>query len=94
MKYDDDITWIRYKNFKPTSTSDLNSANMQTTFNIDLPDSFIAKNIQYYITGKFKSTNNQNPYAKEDSVRLVNNFVAHLLFKIEVKKHDTVIDYI
>jgi hypothetical protein len=67
---------------------------MQTTFNIDLPDSFIAKNIQYYITGKFKSTNNQNPYAKEDSVRLVNNFVAHLLFKIEVKKHDTVIDYI
>jgi hypothetical protein len=34
----------------------LNTANNKTAIKINLEDEFLSKNIQYYIAGKYKST--------------------------------------
>jgi hypothetical protein len=77
----------------PVSTLHLNDENKKkTTFKLDLEDDFINKNIQYYIAGEFIPTDSTKSYTKDSTVRIIDNFVAHLFTQIEVKKHGTLID--
>ena len=91
-KYGNEVPQLEFKNFYPTSTLHLNDENKETSFKLDLEDDFIIKNIQYYIAGEFIPTDSTKSYAKDNTVKLIDNFVAHLYPQIEVKKHGTLID--
>jgi hypothetical protein len=91
-KYEDEVAQLQFKNFFPTSTLHLNDENKKTTFKLDLEEDFITKNIQYYVAGEFVPTDSTKSYDKDSTVKLIDNFVAHLFTQIEVKKHDTLTD--
>ena len=94
-KYENEISRFQYKNFNPTSTQGFNAENKKTIYKLDLENHFIKKNIQYYIAGEFSSKNATKPYTdKNNNIKMIDNFVAHLFSHIEVKKHDKTIDEI
>lgn len=92
-KYSNHIERAEYKNYYPISKLHLNETNKKTEFNIDFGDGFCSSKFQYYISGKLTKTDG-NAYAEKDNVKLVDNFVPFLFSKIEVKKHNKLIDEI
>ena len=91
-KYVDEVSHFQYRNFFPVTTLNLNDENKKTVFKLDIEDDFISKNIEYYIEGKIAPVDTTKTYDNKSNIKLVDNFVANLFPKIEVKKHGTIID--
>lgn len=85
------IERAEYKNFYPSSKLHLNDPNKKTEFNIDFGDGFCSSKFQFYISGKL-TKNDGSEYTK--NIKLIDNFVPFLFSKIEVKKHNRLIDEI
>ncbi|KAE9524787.1 hypothetical protein AGLY_014837 [Aphis glycines] len=82
------------KIYGPTSLSNLNSANQITTFNIKEENSFLSiKKSKYQLSGRVLQADGTN-YTKGSNIILVDNFVAFLFTRIEVKKNGKIIDTI
>ncbi len=93
-KYDKDIIREQDKIYGPTSLSNLNSVNQITTFNIKEENSFLnIKKSKYQLSGRVLQADGTN-YPKGSNIILVDNFVAFLFTRIEVKKHGKIIDTI
>src|SRR5436190_796643 len=91
--YFNDIERAEYKNFYPISNEHLNSVNKKTEFNIDFGDGFCTSKFQYYISGTLKKSDNSD-YPADATIKLIDNFVPYLFTKIEVRKHNKLIDEI
>lgn len=84
-KYSNCIDRCQYVNYPPTSKLLINNVNKKTTFKIDEGDGFLLeKGAKYEIYGKYLHENG-TPYGANSDVMLIDNFVAHLFTKIEVK---------
>ena len=90
-KYMKDIVRSEYKNYYPTSTQNLNSPNKRTEFSIDYGDGFSMSKYQYFISGTLLKTDG-TAYTAKSNVKLVDNFIPYLFSRIEVKKHNYLID--
>ena len=90
-KYMIDIERAEYKNFYPLGKLHLNETNKKTEFNIDFGDGFCTSKFQFYISGTLKKEDNSD-YPDKANIKLVDNFVPFLFSKIEVKKHNKLID--
>ena len=91
--YFNDIEKAEYKNFYPISKEHMNSVNKKTEFNIDFGDGFCTSKFQYYISGTLKKSDNSD-YPADATIKLIDNFVPYLFTKIEVRKHNKLIDEI
>ena len=88
-----EIDRAEYKNYYPLSTLHLNESNKKTEFNIDFGDGFCTSKFQFYISGKLTKSNGTD-YDDKANVKLINNFVPFLFSKIEVRKHNKLIEEI
>ena len=79
------------KYFYPMSKQHLNDPNKKTEFPIDFGDGFCSSQFQYYISGTLKKSDGTD-YTDGDSIKLIDNFVPFLFTKIEVRKHNKLID--
>lgn len=91
QKYMGEIERSEFKHFYPTSTLNLNAPNKRTDFNIDYGDSFSMSKFQFYISGTLQKADGTN-YATNANVKLIDNFVPYLFSRIEVKKHNYLLD--
>lgn len=88
-----EIERAEYKNFYPLSKLHLNEPNKKTEFNIDFGDGFCTSKFQFYISGTLKKSDGTD-YADKANIKLIDNFVPFLFSKIEVRKHNKLIDEI
>lgn len=86
-----DIIRSEYKHYYPSSTQNFNSPNKRTEFSIDYGDGFSMSKYQYFISGTLKKADGTD-YAADTKVKLVDNFVPYLFSRIEVKKHNYLIE--
>lgn len=95
-KYYDNITRAEYHNFHPESSSvtNMNVPNKKIVFKIKAEDDFVIPKFQYYISGEFAPIDSTKTYTASANVKLVDNFIAHLFSRIELKKHNTLLDQI
>lgn len=91
QKYMRDIDRAEYKCFYPNSTQNLNAPNKKTDFNIDYGDGFSMAKFQYCISGTLKKTDGTD-YPDTANVKLTDNFVPYLFSRIEVRKHNYLLD--
>uniref|UniRef100_A0A8D8PTV5 Double jelly roll-like domain-containing protein n=1 Tax=Cacopsylla melanoneura TaxID=428564 RepID=A0A8D8PTV5_9HEMI len=91
-KFDDSIIRAQQKIYYPTSEQNFNSVNKSTVFKIDGVDSFLnVKQARFDIRGKVVKSDG-TAYAAGIAVKLVDNFVAYLFSRIEVRKHGKLLD--
>lgn len=91
-EFSTDIVRSEYKNYYPTSTQNFNAPNKKIEFNIDYGDNFSMPKYQYYIALSFSKKTDGSAYGADDNIALVNNFVPFLFSRIEVRKHNHLID--
>ena len=82
--YDKDIERAEYKNFYPTSTSNLNKANQRTSFQVESGDRFVGLKWKFLVKGEL-TKNTGEAYPAKTAVKLVNNFFPHLFSSADVK---------
>jgi len=88
-----EIERAEYKNYYPLSKLHINEPNKKTEFNIDFGDNFCTSKFQFYISGKL-TKNDGNDDDNKSNIKLINNFVPFLFSKIEVRKHNKLIEEI
>uniref|UniRef100_A0A1B6KXJ7 Uncharacterized protein n=1 Tax=Graphocephala atropunctata TaxID=36148 RepID=A0A1B6KXJ7_9HEMI len=91
QKYVNDIERAEFKNFYPISKQHLNEPNKRTEFKIDFGDSFCASQFQFYISGNLTKSDGTQ-YVAAENVKLIDNFVPFLFSKVEVRKHNKIIE--
>lgn len=87
-----EIERAEYKNFYPLSKLHINEPNKKTEFNIDFGDGFCTSKFQFYISGSLKKSDGTD--YDNANIKLIDNFVPFLFSKIEVRKHNKLIDEI
>ena len=92
-KYYKDINSSYYRTVMPVSDLNFNSPNNYTTFKLDFGDMFYNGRIMYHITGKYTKRDGTN-YAANSTINLVDNFPAFLFTRVELRKHNTLIDIV
>lgn len=97
-KYYDDasdkIERLEYNTVLPVSDLHFNSPNNFTVFKLDHGDSFYDKRIMFHIQGEVLKKSNDAKYDAGDPIKLVDNFAAFLFKRIELKKHNQLIDVV
>jgi hypothetical protein len=58
---------------------------------LDFENNFISRKIQYYIAGDFTPADATKSYKERSTIKMIDNYLAHLFSNIEVKKHNTTI---
>ena len=92
-EFEDKVVRSEFNTVMPVSDLNFNTPNNYTVFKLDHGDSFYNGRIQYHITGKLVKSDG-SAYAANSGVKLVNNFPAFLFRRIELKKHNFLIDYV
>jgi len=82
-----------YKTVMPVSELNFNSPNNYTVFKLDFGDTFYDSRFMYHIAGKVIKSDGTD-YAAGTTIKLVDNFPAFLFTRIELKKHNSIIDNI
>lgn len=91
-KFDDSIIRAQQKIYYPISEQNFNSINKSTVFKIDGVDSFLnVKQAKFDIRGKLGKSDGTD-FAANATIKLVDNFVAYLFSRIEVRKHGKLLD--
>lgn len=90
-KYKTDIIGDEYRIVSPVSDSGFNTPNNYIDFKLDHTDAFY--NARIHITGKLTKSDGTD-YAAKSTIKLVDNFPAFLFSRVEVKKHNAVIDIV
>lgn len=91
-KFANGIVKSEYKTVMPVSELNFNSPNNYTVFKLDHGDSFYNSRIMYHIRGKVVKKSDGSDYADKSNIQLVDNFAAFLFSRVELKKHNTLID--
>lgn len=92
-KYKTHIIGDEYRIVSPVSESGFNTPNNYIDFKLDQSDAFYNARMQYHITGKLTKSDGTD-YVAKSTIKLVDNFAAFLFSRIEVKKHNTLIDIV
>ena len=82
-----------YETVMPTSELNFNSPNNKTVFKIEGADLFYSSKILFHIQGELTKKSGGS-YTANSPIKLINNFVAFLFDKIEVRKHNQLIDLV
>ncbi len=90
-EFEDSIVRSEFNTVMPVSDLNFNTPNNYTVFKLDHGDSFYNGRMQYHITGKLVKSDG-TAYAANSGVKLVHNFPAFLFHRIELKKHNVLID--
>ena len=90
-EFSNGVVRSEYKTVMPVSELNFNTPNNYTVFKLDYGDTFYNSRFMYHITGKVVKSNG-TAYAANTTVKLVDNFPAFLFTRIELKKHNTIID--
>lgn len=81
-----------YRTAMPVSDLNFNVANNYTVFKLDHGDAFYNSRIMYHIIGKVVKKSDGSDYAANSNIQLIDNFPAFLFSRIELRKHNTLID--
>lgn len=92
-KYYKDIESSYYRTVMPVSDLNFNSPNNYTTFKLDFGDMFYNGRIMYHIMGKYTKKDGTD-YPAMSTINLVDNFPAFLFTRVELRKHNTLIDVV
>lgn len=90
----DKIERCEYHNVLPVSDLNFNSPNKFTVFKLDHGDAFYDRRILFHIQGEVVKKADDTAYAAGDPIKLINNFAAFLFKRIELKKHNQLIDVV
>jgi len=90
----DKIERCEYNTVLPVSDLNYNSPNKFTVFKLDHGDAFYDKHILYHINGEVVTKASNTAYTEADPIKLIDNFTAFLFKRIELKKHNQVIDVV
>lgn len=82
-----------YRTVMPVTDLNFNTTNNYTVFKLDHGDSFYHSRMLYHIQGDYVKSDGSN-YTAKSTIKLVNNFAAFLWSRVELKKHNTLIDSI
>lgn len=93
-EYSSDIIRSDFRTVMPVSDLNFNTPNNYTVFKLDHGDSFYDGRIMYHITGKLVKKIDGSDYAGGSTIKLADNFAAFLFNRIEVRKHNTLIDVV
>lgn len=91
-EFSNEIVKSDFRTVMPVSDLTFNTPNNYTTFKLDHGDSFYSNRIMYHITGKVVKKSDNSNYPDKSTIQLVDNFVAFLFSRVEVRKHNTLID--
>lgn len=92
-KYDDDIISNHRHKFSITNPHSLNAINNSLEFFINCEDDFLnIKDAKYYIKGSLVKKADGSAYAAGRTIKLVDNFPAHLFKKVDVYKDETLVE--
>lgn len=80
-----------YRTVMPVSDLNFNTPNNYTTFTLDHGDSFYNSRMMFRVLGEYVKSDGTD-YAEKTNVKLINNFAAFLWSRIELKKHNTLIE--
>ena len=81
-----------YETIMPISDLNFNSQNNKTIFKIEGTDLFYSNRIMFHIQGELVKKDGGAAYTGEIPIKLIDNFAAFLFDKIEVRKHNQLID--
>lgn len=81
-----------YRTVNAVSDLNFNTPNNYTVFRLDHGDAFYDSRIMFHIQGEVVKKSDGSAYPKNSTIKLVNNFPAFLFSRIELKKHNTIID--
>lgn len=93
--YDDTIISKQFKELEAiNASSNLNSVSNNIVFYIDCDDDFVdIENVKFCIKGRLVKKDG-TAYAAASSIKLVDNFPAHLFKTIEVLKDKTIVEHL
>lgn len=86
------IVRSEFRSVMPVSELNFNTPNNYTVFKLDHGDSFYDSRIMCHIQGKYVKKSDGSDYPDNSTIKLVDNFAAFLFSRIELKKHNTLID--
>ncbi|KAG8247137.1 hypothetical protein J6590_067780 [Homalodisca vitripennis] len=92
IEFSSSIARSEYRTAMPVSELNFNAPNNNTTFKLDHGDAFYDSRIMYHIQGKYVQKSDGSDYQTNSTVKLVDNFAAFLFSRIELRKHNTLID--
>ncbi|KAG8333735.1 hypothetical protein J6590_104400 [Homalodisca vitripennis] len=92
IEFSSGIARSEYITVMPVSELNFNAPNNNTTFKLDHGDAFYDSRIMYHIQGKYVKKSDGSDYQTNSTVKLVDNFAAFLFSRIELRKHNTLID--
>lgn len=91
-KFASGIVKSEFRTVMPVSELNFNSTNNYTIFKLDHGDAFYNSRIMYHIRGNVVKKSDGAAYPERSTIQLVDNFPAFLFSRIELKKHNTLID--
>ncbi|KAG8294626.1 hypothetical protein J6590_099180 [Homalodisca vitripennis] len=92
IEFSSSIARSEYRTAMPVSELNFNAPNNNTTFKLDHGDAFYDSRIMYHIQGKYVQKSDGSDYQTNSTVKLVDTFAAFLFSRIELRKHNTLID--
>ncbi|XP_046666417.1 uncharacterized protein LOC124358167 [Homalodisca vitripennis] len=93
--YEEQVTGIErseYRTVMPVSDLNFNTPNNYTVFKLDHGDAFYDSRIMYHIHGELVKKSDGTEYPAASTIQLIDNFPAYLFSRIELKKHNTLLD--
>lgn len=81
-----------YRTVNAVSDLNFNTPNNYTVFRLDHGDAFYDSRIMFHIQGEVVKKFDGSAFPKNSTIKLVDNFPAFLFSRIELKKHNTMID--
>lgn len=81
-----------YRSVNAVSDLNFNTPNTYTVFRLDHGDAFYDSRILFHIQGDVVKKSDASAFPKNSTIKLVDNFPAFLFSRIELKKHNTLID--
>lgn len=93
-KFTDSMIRSEYRTVMPVTDLNFNTPNNYTVFKLDHGDSFYSSRMMFHIQGEYVKKATGDAYEAGSNIKLVDNFAAFLFSRIEVKKHNTLIDSI
>lgn len=90
-EFNSDIIRDEYRTVSPISELGFNTPNNYIIFKLNEVEAFYNARIQYHITGKLTKVDGTD-YPANSTIKLVDNFAAFLFSRIELRKHNVLID--
>lgn len=95
IEYDNSVDSYQYSEYSPQSQSNINSIGAIIQIDVNASDTYLQPAKSYiHIKGQLVRADNNNPYAANSEIALVNNAMMHLFENISYQIGSTVVESI